>query len=41
MPISELTGHVNVHPAYVANLVVRSVNEGWAEASGVFFEEKK
>ena len=41
MPISELPGHVNVHPAYVANLVVRSVKEGWAEVSGVFFEEKK
>ena len=41
MPISELPGHVNVHPADVAKLVVRSVKESWAEVSGVFFEEKK
>ena len=41
MPISELPRHVNIHPAYVSDLVVRSVKEGWAEASGVFFEEKK
>jgi len=41
MPISELPRHVNVHPAHVAKLVVRSVEEGWAEASGVFFEEIK
>ena len=41
MPISELPHHVNIHPDYVAKLVVRSVKEGWAEVSGVFFEEKK
>ena len=41
MPISELPRHVNIHPDYVAKLVVRSVKEGWAEVSGVFFEEKK
>ena len=41
MPISELPRHVNIHPAYVASLVVRSVKEGWAEVSGVYFEEIK
>ncbi len=41
MPISELPRHVNIHPAHVAKLVVRSIKEGWAEVSGVFFEEKK
>ena len=41
MPISELPRHANVHPDEVAKLVVRSVKEGWAEVSGVFFEEKK
>jgi 8-oxo-dGTP diphosphatase len=41
MPISELPRHVNIHPADVAKLVVRSVKKGWAEVYGVFFEEKK
>ncbi len=41
MPISELPVHVNIHPDYVAKLVVRSVKEGWAEVFGVSFEEKK
>jgi 8-oxo-dGTP diphosphatase len=41
MPIDELSLHVNIHPAYVAELVIRSVQQGWAEATGVFFEELK
>jgi len=41
MPIGELSLHVNIHPAYVAELVIRSVQEGWMEATGVFFEEPK
>ena len=41
MPIDELSLHVNIHPAYMAGLVIRSVQEGWAEATGVFFEEPK
>ena len=41
MPIDELSLHGNIHPAYVAELVIRSVKEGWAEATGVFFEEPK
>jgi 8-oxo-dGTP diphosphatase len=41
MPINDLPLHENIHPDYVAKLVVRSVKEGWAEVSGVFFEEKK
>jgi len=41
MPIDELSLHVNIHPAYVAELVIRSVQEGWAEATGIFFEDPK
>jgi 8-oxo-dGTP diphosphatase len=41
MPIGELSLHVNIHPAYVAELVILSVQEGWTEARGVFFEEPK
>jgi len=41
MPIDELSLHVNIHPAHMAGLVIRSVQEGWAEATGVFFEEPK
>ena len=39
--IDELSLHGNIHPAYVAELVIRSVQQGWAEATGVFFEELK
>ena len=41
MPIDELPFHTNIHPDHVAGLVVRSVQEGWAEASGITFEELK
>jgi 8-oxo-dGTP diphosphatase len=41
MPVDELSLHVNIHPAYVAELVIRSVQEGWAEATGIFFEDPK
>jgi 8-oxo-dGTP pyrophosphatase MutT (NUDIX family) len=41
MSIAELPLHTNIHPDHVAKLVVRSVQEGWAEASGVTFEEPK
>ena len=41
MPIDELPLHTDVHPAEVAKLVVKSVLEGWVEATGVFFEETK
>jgi 8-oxo-dGTP diphosphatase len=41
MPIDELSLHANIHPAYVASLVIRSVQEGWAEVTGISFEETK
>ena len=41
MPIEELPLHTNIHPADVAKLVLKSIQEGWAEATGVFFEQAK
>jgi 8-oxo-dGTP diphosphatase len=41
MPINELPFHTNIHPDHVARLVVRSLQDGWAEASGITFEEIK
>ena len=39
MPIDELLHHKNIHPADVAKLVVRSIEEGWKESA--LFEELK
>jgi 8-oxo-dGTP pyrophosphatase MutT (NUDIX family) len=41
MPIEELPLHTNIHPADVTKLVLKSVQEGWATAPGIFFEEAK
>jgi 8-oxo-dGTP pyrophosphatase MutT (NUDIX family) len=41
MPIDELPHHTNIHPAHVAKLVARSVQQGWAAAASVSFEETK
>jgi 8-oxo-dGTP diphosphatase len=41
MPIDQLPLHENVYPVDVANLVVRSLNEGWLDASSTFFEDPK
>jgi hypothetical protein len=41
MPIDQLPLHENIYPVDVANLVVRSLKEGWLETSSVFFEEPK
>jgi 8-oxo-dGTP diphosphatase len=38
MPIAELPEHENVHPAYVAELVVKSAMEGWPKEKLVFYE---
>jgi 8-oxo-dGTP pyrophosphatase MutT (NUDIX family) len=41
MPIDELLLHKNIHPADVASLVVRSMQEGWAEDASFSVEEPK
>ena len=41
MPIDEVPGHANVHPADVARLVVRSIEHGWLDTPGLFFEEPR
>jgi len=41
MPIDELSIHKNIHPADVASLVVRSMQEGWAENARFSVEEPK
>jgi 8-oxo-dGTP diphosphatase len=41
MAISELPEHEDVHPAFVAELVMKSQKEGWPKESQVFFEESK
>ena len=41
MPIDELLLHENIHPADVARLVVKSLQEGWAETAIISFEETK
>lgn len=37
MPVEELTHHQNIYPADVAKMVVRSMQDGWAEPA--WFEE--
>jgi hypothetical protein len=41
MPVEELPLHHTIYPAKVAELVVRSLKEGWIESSSVFFEDAK
>jgi len=41
MPIDQLPLHQNVYPADVADLVCRSVEEGWADVTSTFFEDPK
>ena len=41
MPIEQLPLHQNIYPIDVAKLVVRSVQEGWAETASTLFEEAK
>jgi 8-oxo-dGTP pyrophosphatase MutT (NUDIX family) len=41
MPIIELPLHQNIHPADVANLVVKSLTEGWSAIAPVSFEDPK
>lgn len=41
MPIEELTQHKSIYPAYLVRLVIKSVNEGWPQASMVILEESK
>lgn len=41
MPISELPLHENIYPVDVVKLVLKSVTEGWAEITGISFEEPK
>lgn len=41
MPIDELPQHTNVYPAEVAQLVVKSVDEGWLQAPSVTYEASK
>jgi mutator protein MutT len=39
MPIDQLPLYNNIYPASVANLVVRSVTNGWQEVTGISFED--
>lgn len=39
MPIDQLPLYNNIYPASVANLVVRSVTQGWQETSGISYED--
>ena len=41
MPIAALPLHQNIYPVDVANLVVKSVKEGWRATPSVSFEEPK
>jgi len=41
IPIDELLLHKNIHPADVARLVVKSLQEGWSEDVELFVEEPK
>ena len=41
MPIAELPQHMNVYPADMAELVIRSVKEGWLEDPTFIYEEPK
>jgi 8-oxo-dGTP diphosphatase len=41
IPINELLLHEKVYPAAVARLVVKSVQEGWAQDAIVAFEDPK
>ena len=41
MPIDTLPQHENIYPADVANLVIRSVKEGWAKDSIISFEDPR
>ena len=41
MPIEELPLHTNIHPAHVAELVFKSVQEGWADLPVIPFYEAK
>lgn len=41
MPIDKLPLYQNIYPADVARLVVKSVQDGWAAAAPVLFEEPK
>jgi 8-oxo-dGTP diphosphatase len=38
MPIEELPQHKNVYPADLANLVIRSLTEGWPKEPVILFE---
>ena len=39
MPIDELPRHENIYPARVVELVIKSVNEGWAVETVLIIEE--
>ena len=41
IPINELLLHKNIHPADVARLVVKSLQDGWSEDVELFVEEPK
>jgi 8-oxo-dGTP diphosphatase len=41
MPIDELLLHEKVYPATVARLVIKSVQEGWAQDAVVAFEDPR
>lgn len=41
MPVHELSGRGNVHPADVARLVVRSIEHGWLDTPGLFSEDPR
>ena len=41
MPIEELPLHQNIYPVKVAEIVVRSMTEGWSEDAPVIREEPK
>jgi hypothetical protein len=41
MPINELALHKNIHPADVAKLVIKSVQEGWSEDPIFSIEDPK
>ena len=41
MPISALSQHQNIYPVDVAELVIKSVKEGWKDTPSISFEEPK
>jgi 8-oxo-dGTP pyrophosphatase MutT (NUDIX family) len=41
MPVEQLSKHQNIYPESVAQQVIRSVHEGWAEKAAVVFEKPK